>query len=189
MTTIAAVQGPGWAAVAWDSRVTEGERAFTLPKNAGKIAKNGAYLLGAAGDMRAINLMSHTFKPPTPPSDSSDEELDAFMSTRFIKELKKCFDDAQYGEKGQQDSSIIAIVHGRIYEVGLNYDWCHDAAGLYAVGTGAQYALGALDVQLRGKKFTQAAAKEALAAALAAACTYDPNSAPPINILVQSRGT
>jgi 20S proteasome alpha/beta subunit len=78
-------------------------------------------------------------------------------------------------------------VHGRIYEIGMNYDWCHDSAGLYAVGTGAKYALGALDVQLRGKKLTQAAAKEALSAALAAACTYDPNSAPPINLLVQSR--
>lgn len=187
MTTIAAVQGPGWAAVAWDSRVTEGERAFTLPKSSGKISKNGPYLLGAAGDMRAINLLAHTFKPMKPPATASDEDLDTFMSMRFIKDLKKCFDDAEYGEKGQHDSAIIAIVHGRIYEIGMNYDWCHDSAGLYAVGTGAKYALGALDVQLRGKKLTQAAAKEALSSALAAACTYDPNSSPPINLLVQSR--
>lgn len=187
MTTIAAIQGPGWAAVAWDSRVVEGERVFVLPKSQGKIAQNNDFLLGAAGDMRAINLLTHTFRPTRPPAGISDEELDAFMSTKFLKELKRCFDDAEYGEKGTQDSYIIALVQGRVYEFGSSYDWCHDDAGLYAVGTGAQYALGALSSLLEGKKITQEVAREALQAALAASCKYDPNSGVPIHILIQSK--
>ena len=187
MTTIAAVQGSGWAAVAWDSRVVEGERVFVLPKSQGKIARNNDYLLGAAGDMRAINLLSHTFTPTKPPTGISSEELDAFMSTKFLKELKRCFDDAEYGEKGSHESSIIALVQGRVYEIGNNYDWCHDEAGFYAVGTGAQYALGALNSLLEGKKITQAVAREALSTALASSCKYDPNSGTPIHILVQSK--
>lgn len=188
MTTIAAIQGPGWAAVAWDSRVVEEDsRIFTLPKSQMKVSHNNDFLLGAAGDMRAINLLTHTLKPTKPPVGLSEQELDAFMGTKFLKELKKCFDDAQYGEKGVQDSSVIALVQGRVYEFGSNYDWCHDDAGFYAVGTGAQYALGALSSLLEGKKITQAAAREALGAALAASCKYDPNTGGPIHISVQSR--
>ena len=187
MTTIAAVQGPGWAAVAWDSRVVEENRVFVLPKSQGKVSQNNDFLLGAAGDMKAINLLTHTFRPTRPPAGISDEELDAFMSTKFVKELKRCFDDAEYGEKGTQDSYIIALVQGRVYEFGSSYDWCHDESGFYAVGTGAQYALGALSSLLEGKKITQDAAREALQAALAASCKYDPNSGTPIHILVQSK--
>lgn len=187
MTTIAAVQGLDWAAVAWDSRVVEGDRVFVLPESQGKVSRNNDFLLGAAGDMRAINLLAHTFKPTRPPTGISDEELDAFMSTKFIKELKRCFDDAEYGEKGSQESSIIALVQGRVYEIGTNYDWCHDIAGFYAVGTGAQYALGALSSLLEGKKITQSAVEKALSTALAASCKYDPNSGAPIHILVQSK--
>lgn len=160
---------------------------FVLPKSQGKVSQNNDFLLGAAGDMRAINLLTHTFKPTKPTAGLSEEGLDAFMGTKFIKELKRCFDDAQYGDKGSQDSSIIALVQGRIYEIGGNYDWCHDSSGFYAVGTGAQYALGALSSLLEGKKITQAAAREALGTALAASCKYDPNSGAPIHILVQSR--
>jgi hypothetical protein len=61
LTTIAAIQGPSWAAIAYDSRVTEENRIFVLPKDAGKVVKNGQYIFGAAGDMRAVNLLAHTF--------------------------------------------------------------------------------------------------------------------------------
>lgn len=187
MTTIAAVQGHDWAAVAWDSRVVEGDRAFALPESQRKVSQNSDFLLGAAGDMRAINLLAHTFKPSKPPTGSSGEELDAFMSTKFLKELKRCFDEAEYGEKGSQESSIIALVQGRVYEIGNNYDWCHDIAGFYAIGTGAQYALGALSSLLEGKKITQAAAEKALITALAVSCKYDPNSGAPIHFLIQPK--
>ena len=49
MTTIAAIQGEGWAVVAYDSRVTEENRSYVLPKDAGKVVRNGGYIFGAAG--------------------------------------------------------------------------------------------------------------------------------------------
>jgi hypothetical protein len=66
LTTIAAIQGEGWAVIGYDSRVTEDNRIFVLPKDSGKVVKNGHYIFGAAGDMRAVNLLAHTFKPPVP---------------------------------------------------------------------------------------------------------------------------
>ena len=185
MTTIAAVQGNGWAVVGYDSRVTDDSRVYTLPKNSGKIVSNGPYLLGAAGDMRAINLLAHVLKPPTPPVDADEEELDAFISLKFVPAVKKCFDDAQYGEKGEHDSHIVAVVQGVVYDIGSNYDWCRDVEGFYAVGTGGQFALGALHSTVVGKKRTLAAAKAAVQNAVEVACRLDSNSAPPVQIVVQ----
>ena len=188
MTTIAAVQGKGWAVVGYDSRVSDDSRIYQLPKNQGKVVENGAYLLGAAGDMRAINLLSDVLTPPTPPQHTTGRELDKYISTKFIPALKKCFDKAQYGEKGEHDSAIIAVVNGVIYDIGSEYDWCRDTHGLYAVGTGAQYALGALNSMAEGKNRTLAAAKQMLKTAVGVACRLDSSSAEPVNLLVQKFG-
>ena len=188
MTTIAGVQGNGWAVVGYDSRVSDDSRIYQLPKDQGKVVQNGRYLLGAAGDMRAINLLSDVLVPPAPPAHAEGRELDKFISTKFIPVLKKCFDDAQYGEKGEHDSAIIAVVNGVIYDIGSNYDWCRDTYGLYAVGTGGQYALGALNSMAEGKNRTLAGAKQMLKTAVGIACRLDSSSAEPVNLLVQKFG-
>jgi ATP-dependent protease HslVU (ClpYQ) peptidase subunit len=187
MTTIAAVQGSGWAVVGFDSRVVDDERVYLLPFNAGKVVKNGDYLLGAAGDMRAINLLGHVLKPPPPNPRDEGVRLDRFISSKFIPALKSCFDDAQYGEKGEHDSHIICVVNGVIYDIGSNYDWCRDADGIYAAGTGAGYALGALQATLEGKKRSVTSARNMVKSAVSIACRFDSNSAEPVHLLVQKK--
>lgn len=186
MTTIAAMQGDGWAVVGYDSRVTEDNRIFTLPKDAGKVVKNGSYILGAAGDMRAVNLLAHTFKPPVPAPTDVGTKLDKFISSKFIPALKMCFDEAQYGEKGEQDSSVLVVIHGRVYEIGSGYDWCLDEAGIYAFGSGGSYALGAMHAAAVGKKRTMSHARANVRSAVEIATGLDPASGEPVHILVQS---
>lgn len=186
MTTIAAIQGEGWAVVAYDSRVCEDNRAFILPKDAGKVVRNGQYILGAAGDMRAVNLLAHTLKPPLPAATDVGIKLDKFISSKFIPALKECFDQAQYGEKGEQDSNILVIIHGTIYEIGSGYDWCHEERGFHGLGTGADYALGAMYQASEGKKRTMSHARSSVKNAVAIACRLDPNSGEPICLLTQS---
>lgn len=185
MTTIAAIQGNGWAVLGYDSLVTEESRTFFLPKDAGKVGKNGPYLLGAAGDMRAINLVLHVLKPPYPSPTDVGVKLDKFISTKFIPALKSCFDEAQYGEKGSQDSSVIAVVNGAVYEVGSNYEWCKDEQGIYAVGSGSDYALGALYEAKEGKKRTLANARASMRSALAISSLLDVGTGGQIHIETQ----
>lgn len=189
MTTIAAIQGPSWAAIAYDSRVTEENRIFVLPKDAGKVVKNGQYIFGAAGDMRAVNLLAHTFKPPVPTANETGSKLDKFMASKFIPSLKQCFDDAQYGEKGEQDSSVLAVIHGRVYEIGTGYDWCLDESGIYAVGSGADYALGAMYTEVEGKKLTLPSARGIVRRAVEIACRLDPSTGAPVQVLAQAFDT
>jgi len=186
MTTLAAVQGDRWAAFAWDSRVTEeNSRTYELPKKSGKLVENGPYFLGAAGDMRAVNLLTFSFRPPTPPELARGLELDRFISSKFIPELRKCFEGNGYGKDGENDSQVLVIVHGTVYEVGSNYDWCFDSRGIYSRGSGSAYALGALEVELRDKKRTLQNSKASLRRALEAAASFDPGTGGPIHVQTQ----
>jgi hypothetical protein len=124
--------------------------------------KNGSYLLGAAGDMRAVNLVGYVFKPPVINPTSYGVKLDKFITTHFIPELKKCFEENSYSKDGEHDSQLLVIVNGTIYEIGEDYSWAHDSFGVYAVGSGAHYALGAMHSSLDNRKRTLATAKSTI---------------------------
>jgi len=189
LTTIAAVQGENWAVVGYDSRVTEdNEKIYTLPKDGGKLFKNGSYLIGVAGDVRAMNLLAYVFKPPIVSATSYGAKLDKFMTTSFIPDMKKCFEENSYSKDGDQDSQVMVLVNGTIYEIGNDYSWARDETGIYAIGSGGGYALSALMATLETRKRTITTAKSLVRQAITIATKIDPNSAPPIYINVQHFG-
>jgi ATP-dependent protease HslVU (ClpYQ) peptidase subunit len=149
MTTIIAVQGPTWAVVGFDSKVTEeGGRSYTLGRGSAKVMKNGQYLLGAAGDVRAINILAYAFSPPSA-GDLTGIRLDRFMTSKFIPALRQCFEDHGYVAKEQKEqavhgSTVLAMINGQIYEIGEDYAWVRDTTGIYSFGSGGDYALAAM---------------------------------------------
>lgn len=194
MTTIAAVQGNGWAVVGYDSQVTEmvaGGRKFVLPKNSQKVVKNGDYLLGSAGSLRALNLLAGVFKPPAVPKTSlTDDALDKFFVTTFIPRLRDCFEDNSFGKEGTQDSDILVIVRGKVYQLGSDYEWSPDQEGIYAIGSGSSYALGSLyttSLALGGKKLSQEQARLNIKKALEVSSRLDACTSEPFEILSQTK--
>lgn len=201
MTTIVAIQGDTFAVVANDSRVSDMDsggfvsQIMTVRQGSGKVAKNGKYLLGAAGDMRAINILHHVFNPPTPPANTLGVKLDKFFTNRFIPDLRECFETQGYSSPendqsehvAEQGSLILASVHATIYVVDSTYSWASDSSGLYALGTGAPYALGALKALFPKKKLTATQAKSVALKALAIAAHYDPHTGPPFYTHLQEQ--
>jgi len=78
MTTIVGLQGDGYCLIAGDTRIAsiDGDgvayQINTLKAETSKIAVNGKYLIGTAGDLRAINLLTHTLAPPICPPNLSE---------------------------------------------------------------------------------------------------------------------
>ena len=184
MSTVVAIQGPSWVVIGYDSQVSEDSgRTFILPKDAGKVAHNNEYIFGVAGDLRAVNILSYAFTPP-PPGKKLGAELDEFMTAKFIPAMKKCFDANFYGKDGEHGSSILVAVNGVAYEIGGNFDCVRDVSGLYAVGTGSPYALGALYAS-EPEKRTVKASRDRAAEAVRIATVLDSSSCEPITIAVQ----
>ena len=187
MTTMAAVQGHGWAVFGVDSRVVEDRgRVFTLPASQSKLLRRGPYFMSAAGDLRAVNILEHVFDPPNP-SDKTGRKLDRFMSTVFLPELKECFESAGYSKDHSHSSTIFVCVNGIVYELGEDYSYMRDSIGLYASGSGGDYALGALHTLIEDPIDARDVehAKAAVKYALGVAGKLDNGTGPPYTIAVQ----
>lgn len=200
MTTILGIQGEGFAVVCSDSRISDIEdsgyvtQISTLREGSSKVAVNGKYLFGAAGDMRAINILHHAFTPPAPPN-LIGKKLDEFITVKFIPALRECFEVQGYAVPeshedkrhiAEQDSTIIVAVNGFLYVVDGDYAWMSDAHSLYVLGTGYAYALGAMQAMIGNKKIkTVYQAKTIALKALAIAARNDPHTGAPFHTYVQ----
>ncbi len=204
MTTLVGIQGDGYAVVGADTQITSFDNSgnpyqiSNLASGSAKIATNGKYILGAAGDMRAINLLHHAFAPPAPPQEARGKKLDSFITAKFIPALTECFDTYGYSvpdgkdnkdHSSEQNSTIIVVVNATIYLIENDYSWTSEASGMYAAGSGAPYALGALSVLSPKKGMNLQQAKAALLKALWTAAKLDPNTGSPFHTLSQETGT
>jgi ATP-dependent protease HslVU (ClpYQ) peptidase subunit len=194
MTTIVAIQGDGFSVVGTDSRISwldengSPYQVATLGGAMGKIAVNGKYLLGASGDLRAINILHHAFQPPAPPPSLKGKRLDAFITTKFIPSLRAAFEENGYvpsrdkermPSKAEHDSEILVVVNGCIYIIDSDYSWMIDTSGIYVIGTGAPFALGAIHVLNKPGKISINQTKQLVMKALSAAGKYDPGTGSP----------
>ena len=199
MTTIVAIQGDGWAVVGSDSRISTiyGEASAevgTLSATNPKIGSNGKYILGAAGDLRAINILHHAFVPPTPPPNLKGKKLDKFITTKFIPALRACFDEQGYSQPenkdgkdhvAQHDSQIVCVVNNTIYIIDGDYSWFTNNTGLYSIGSGSSYAIGALSVITSSARTTLQSAKKAITKSLTIASRFDPHTGSPFTVYTQ----
>lgn len=199
MTTLIGIQGDGFAAICSDSRIVSvaengAASAIThLGNNSSKVAQNGPYLLGAAGDVRAINILHHAFQPPTPPNNLRGKKLDEFITVKFIPALRETFERQGYATPeregthiAEHESTVLVVIHGIIYVIDGDYSWCADSNGYYAIGSGGDFALGALHVLMNRKKgLTLQAAKMIATKAIATAAKYDVNTGAPYHTYAQ----
>ena len=196
MTTIIAVQGQSWAVVGFDSRVTEENgRSYTLGRGSSKVVKNGQYYLGAAGDVRAINILAYSFNPPKA-GDIVGIRLDRFITSKFVPALRSCFEEHGYAsresrEQAQHGSVVLVIVNGQIYEIDEDYAWVRDTTGIYSFGSGGDYALGAMYAMTADNAAAPSidTTKKVIRESLQIAAKLDIGSGAPFHIICQSSPT
>ena len=196
MTTVVGIQGDGYCLLAADTRITSTDSAgvpyqvMTLKSETSKIAVNGKYLIATAGDLRAINLLTHTLSPPICPPNLRGKKLDEFITNKLIPAVKQMFEQNGYTTnetygvtKAEHDSELLIAVNQTLYHIDGDYSWFTDQTGIYTLGTGAPYALGALHNMPTPKNPAQA--KKHAIKALATASKYDPNTGSPYHTNIQ----
>jgi ATP-dependent protease HslVU (ClpYQ) peptidase subunit len=87
----------------------------------------------------------------------------------------------------EHSSQILVVVNGTIYIIDGDYSWTSDKTGIYAIGTGSSYALGALYSLTNGKEMTSAKARSAINKALSIASKFDPYTGAPFQTFVQEQ--
>jgi len=172
MTTIVALQGGSVATIGAESYTTYGDRPF-FHKDVKKIVRSGKWLIAAAGDANACDLITNIWKPPTPRGNKS---LHDFVATNVMKSLRKMLADNNYTQQPKDDGfDLLLAYNGEVFQITNDFTLLRSGAGIYGVGSGADYAVGAL--------MAGATVEEAMKIAI----KLDINSGGPIQIELSER--
>lgn len=187
MTTLAAIQGDGWAVIGCDSRASdEGGRYMELANS--KIVENNGILIAVSGASRGGNIAQLGWKAPKP---RAGDNLDRFMTRRFIPSMRKAFIEAGYegkedGDSAWQDSNLLVVLRGTIYPIFNDYSWDREARRVYYAGSGGDVALGALEALNYAAVKTPESAEKILRKAIEIACKHDIYSGGKIHTYIQT---
>ena len=186
MTTLAAIQGDGWAVVAADSQSSDGD-GFAINIPSGKMFKNNELIIAGAGQVRGINLLEHGWEAPA----VKLKNIDRYVTSILIPSMRKCFNMADYeykrdGEAVENDNVWIVSIQGQIYRIESDYSWERNSSNLYVAGSGERFALGALEAMNAGSVETPTQAKNFLRKAIRIAAKYDAYSGGEIRFMVST---
>lgn len=140
MTTILAVQRKNGFTIAADRQVTADERPY-FHKDVKKITQVDGYTLAGAGVSRYCDIIQYGWQPPK--YDGTDLYL--FMVSQFIPALRKAHEETGYVLKDDDSFSFIVGLRGQLFYVAEDYSVLRSNKGIYGIGTGSSYAIGAYE--------------------------------------------
>lgn len=165
MTTIIGVQYKDKAVMVADSRVTDdGGRIFIHPKMQ-KITERNGYLIAGAGEVSPCDIANHLWIPPKPTAKDR-EDIYHFMITKVMPSLRQCLLDNGYNFDEPHDRAkdglrfqLLLSVAGEVFDISDDLSVCMSGDGLYGIGSGSSFALGALHAGAKPVKAMEIASK------------------------------
>ena len=177
MTTILAVQHEDKVVIGADARVTAPSGRKSSHTQMVKLVSRTPYIIAGAGECAPCDIAQHIWQPPVPKAADS-KDLYHFMISKVVPSLKACFKENEYKWDTEDDETKFAFlvaIGGQVFEIAEDMSVCMDARGFYGVGSGSDYALGAL------------ANGADIKTALRIAADYDAYTAAPFNFLTQHK--
>ena len=159
MTTIVGVQYKDRCVIAADNQVTgdSGQR-YNHP-DMKKISKRGEFLIAGSGEVQPCDVIQHMWNPPKLTLKDS-EDIYHFMIVKVMPSLRKCLTDNGYdfaegkseGKVSENRFNFIIAIRGELFDVADDLSVCRSSSGIYGVGSGAQYAMGAVKAGAKPEK-------------------------------------
>jgi hypothetical protein len=145
MTTIIGIEKADGCCLVADSRVTDpAGKVFSHPAVT-KINKRGAFLVAGAGEVVPCDIAQHIWVPPLL-TEKDKKDIYHFMIVKVMPSLRKCFIENGYSfeETGDNRFHFLLAVNGELFDIDQDLAVSKNADGIYAVGSGADFAVGAL---------------------------------------------
>ena len=185
MTTLIGVQGKDFVVFAADSQITDNDQRI-ISIQTPKIIHVGKYLLGVTGESRPGDILSYNWRPPVykPTYDPVD-----FMGKKIIPSIYSTFKENGYEIDAKETNfAYLLSFNAYLFSIGGDLSFNASEMGLFAAGSGGNYALGYL-YSLQAKSYNNLlTAKVVAEKAIKIASILDVNTCPPIQLEVQMRG-
>lgn len=76
-------------------------------------------------------------------------DIDRWVTNALVPSIRESFNEQEIttsrNEERSMDSMFLAIVRGRVYQVDRWFGWFRNDTGIYTLGSGGDFALGALN--------------------------------------------
>ena len=141
MTTIIGTQWQWGCEIAADGRTTSDGRVYD-GSHMVKVVLRNEYLIAAAGSGGACDYITHAWRPPAFRGDSEYEFFVAYLSPHLQKALSL---NDFLPLKDDDGLQILVAVNGYVFQIESDGTVLHSDSGFYGIGTGAPYALGAIE--------------------------------------------
>ena len=148
MTTIIGVQYDDKCVIVCDNQTTGPDgRKFNHQKLA-KISKRGEFLIAGSGEAQPCDVAQHIWNPPAPTAKDA-KDLYHFMIAKVIPSLRECLKENGFNfEEEKPDSDyrfdFLIAVGGTLFSVAEDLSVGMHKDGIYGVGSGHKYAVGAV---------------------------------------------
>ena len=183
MTTLCGIQGRYFSVFAADSQITDGDERI-ISVQTPKIVENGKFLLGLTGDSRPGDILAYAWKPPT----YRGEHPTSFMGKKIIPSIYNSFKENGYEiDSKEMNFSFLISFNAYVFSIGGDLSFNGSERGLFAAGSGGNYALGYL-YSLPPKSYNTLLTSSVIAKkAVELASLLDINTCPPIQLVHQER--
>jgi ATP-dependent protease HslVU (ClpYQ) peptidase subunit len=165
MTTIIGVQYNDKCVILADNQVTdENGRKYSHPDMA-KISEVGCFLIAGAGEVSPCDIAQHMWTPPRLTAKDKDDVYH-FMISKAMPSLRKCLEENGYNFNEDHDKSkdglrfqFLIACGGELFDIDQDLAVMRSGDGIYGIGSGAPYAIGALHAGAKPMKAMEIAAK------------------------------
>ena len=180
MTTIVGIQYKDKCVIAADNQVTgDNGRRYNHP-DMKKIAEKGDFLIAGSGEVQPCDVAQQIWQPPKLTAKDRDD-IYRFMIVKAMPSLRKCLTDNGYdfnegsgdGKADDTRFNFIMAVGGELFDIADDLSVCRSGDGIYGVGSGSSYAMGALHAGVKPEKAIEIASK------------LDVNTSGPITLMEQ----
>lgn len=143
MTTVIAIETAGGITFGWDSQITTGWHVYD--GEAPKVFVNNGMVFGVAGALVDASIIRHA---DLPSPDDAGWDIDKWVTNVLVPALTKALSErgalTTSNGKIETDSDVTIAIRGRLYSLGSDLCILRRADGVYTIGSGANYARGAL---------------------------------------------
>ncbi len=126
-----------------DSRATSGWEGRTTSIQ--KVFRKDDFLIGICGEPRMGQLLQYKLKV----EPRKDEPEEQYIVCTLMDSVRQCFKEGGFSKiehNVEEGGNFLVGYHGKLYEVDSNFQICEHADKYEAIGSGREYALGAMRV-------------------------------------------
>lgn len=151
MTTIIGIQYDDKAIVMADNRVTDDSGRVYHHPDMVKAVERGDFIIAGSGEVSPCDIAQHLWTPPKPTAKDK-QDIYHFMIAKAMPSLRQCLSDNGYNFDEPHDKAkdglrfqFLIACCGELFDIDQDLAVMRDSTGFYAVGSGSDFALGALD--------------------------------------------